>query len=977
MDEYNRMYPAVKPEGDTAAASLRAPGASTAAPGQLRPVAAPKGSAAAAAEQGATATGRLAGGAGLRGGTGSQAAGEFAATSGGNLKTAAAKISYDVTKPKPLAGWWDNLRSHMVDRFAHLETAEKKILGKIPAADTSAYKQARLFAGVPERANVIIQKELNPIIKRIEATGKSYKDLGLYSVAIHAKDVNAKGLVSGFTNAEIDDVIRQLGTSEMEAARKELVAYSNRRLDALAASGRISKEAVDAMRAKWPNYIPLSRVMDEAGAGFAKNLSESFASVANPIKALKGSERTIIDPVESLMKNTYLLENAAGEAEVAKRIGMLADQDGSFKFFKKLTDAEAEGKRYVVKSYENGKEIKFETTKELYDEISGLTKEHTNMLIKILSKPASVLRAGATLTPEFAVRNPFRDLYNAWFVSDVGYNPISDFAVGLASSMKKGKLYEQFVREKGGLGNIVSMDRSLYRESIAAAIKQPVTKKFVTVVNPKSWIKLMRKISDATESATKVGVYRASLRKGLSPAEAAYQARDIMDFARAGSSVQPANRVIAFLNSNIQGKSKLIRAIKEHPVKMMVKIATGMTLPSIGTFAFNEMFANETQKKTITDSPAWLRDTYWLIAIPGTDLVARIPKPFELSAFANVTERFLDYAIKNDKDAFKNYWFELFSNQAFSIMPTAATPLIEGITNYSFFRETPIVPQREQGIELGSQYDSSTSETAKLFAAGMRAVTGEQGPLKNFGSPRIADATIRSATGGLGGYALDAIDWLLESAGIVDKKNVPAKNISQQPLLKAFLVSEGQTGKAMDFVYTERDKLTREKGTFKKNNTTGIYPGEGKLKYLTVVSDAIGEMSKEIRTITEAADITPEQKRQQINNLKEQRNEIARIAQSKYASGDSFSVDGNAAVFNMVLTGKNSETKEEKTIILTSSQYDTYQREFQAAIKKKLDAKKQTWALFPPTVEEKQKDIDNLIEKVREEMKHKILWHSK
>jgi hypothetical protein len=480
----------------------------------------------------------------------------------------------------------------------------------------------------------------------------------------------------------------------------------------------------------------------------------------------------------------------------------------------------------------------------------------------------------------------------------------------------------------------------------------------------------MRKISDTTETATKVGVFRAAKRKGLSVAEAAYQARDVMDFARAGSSIQPANRVIAFLNSNIQGKSKLIRAIQEHPVKTLAKISTGMTLPSIGAFFWNESMANEEQAKLIKDSPAWQRDSFWLVAIPGTDQVARIPKPFELSVFANVTERFLEYAVQKDETAFDNFWQELFDSQTFSVMPTGILPIIEGMANYSFFRQAPIIPEREKGIQMAEQYDVNTSETAKFFASGARAITGEQGPFKNFGSPRVMDATIRNATGGLGSYALDAIDWLVQDvAGIVPKNATPAKNTSQIPVARSFLVNENQTGKSMEFVYSERDKLTRA-----RNSTVGAFKDEGKYQYLDTVADAIGKKSAEIRAIQNDTKLTAEQKRDKINVLSAERNELARTAQGKYEAGMNTDIDGYAVVFDMVLKGTDKNTKEEKTVVLTPGDYDRYQREFQKTVGERISARKAVWGNSPIAAEKKKKAIDSIIDKARGEMKEKILF---
>jgi hypothetical protein len=55
-----------------------------------------------------------------------------------------------------------------------------------------------------------------------------------------------------------------------------------------------------------------------------------------------------------------------------------------------------------------------------------------------------------------------------------------------------------------------------------------------------------------------------------------------MDFGRAGVSVREANKVVAFLNANIQGKSKLYRAFKENPGQFMGRAAGIVTLPTIG-----------------------------------------------------------------------------------------------------------------------------------------------------------------------------------------------------------------------------------------------------------------------------------------------------------------------------------------------------------------------------------------------------------
>ena len=201
---------------------------------------------------------------------------------------------------------------------------------------------------------------------------------------------------------------------------------------------------------------------------------------------------------------------------------------------------------------EKGKKVQYEVPPEVYTSLKNLDKESTNTLIKILQAPASTLRAGATLTPEFSLRNPLRDVPNAFVVSESGFNPITDFPVGLWQSIWKGRtikignkeyktsgdLYKQFIKDNGGYGNIMSMDRKLHQETLKKALTDASTD-YVDILDPKTYTAVMKKfanplnalrtIADISETGTKVGELRAAKRKGVSDEEAAYRARDIMN----------------------------------------------------------------------------------------------------------------------------------------------------------------------------------------------------------------------------------------------------------------------------------------------------------------------------------------------------------------------------------------------------------------------------------------------------------------
>ncbi|KAA8747096.1 LPD38 domain-containing protein [Paenibacillus sp. UASWS1643] len=812
-----------------------------------------------------------------------QAAKAFNESGAGNAETFSGKVSRGSRKKKTTSfeKKWERVRTQFVDETAPLEGLEKRVTGKVDSAENSLYKMARLFKGTPEKANQVVKDKLAPLINQVEKAGYSADELGDYAVAVHARDINAAGMKSGFTNAEIAAVIRKYENTELEAARQGLVQLNKDMMKELVDSGVVSQQLADVLADRWKNYIPMFRVFDETAEGFGGSVSQALANVASPIKTLKGSERNVDDPLINMVKNIFQSINAAERNKVASQLKRLSDIDTEANFIRQLDPDEKVGSKNVVNVRVNGENVKYEVEPEVYRAMLNLDKESSNMLMNILSKPASLLRAGATLTPEFSLRNPMRDVLQAYVTSNSGFNPITDFTAGLIQSIKKGPLYKEWINELGSYGNVLSMDREVHKKALQSVLKEKPGKKFVNVLTGKAFINVLRAITDTTESATKVGEYRAALRKGVSKQEAAYRSRDLMDFARSGSSVRQANKIIAFLNANIQGKSKLYRSIKENWAGTTARMFAATTLPTVAIIAANRQFANETQKQTISDAPDWMRDTFWLMAIPGTDMVARIPKPFDIAPiFANLPERAAQFVLDKDPDAFDGFVRRTFSDAALPVQITGLWPFIEGMSNYSFFREGAIIPQREQGLKYKDQYDPTrTTEVAKLLAGIMSKATGEKGMLKNFSSPRIMDNTIQGLTAGLGTYATSAIDTILKGVGAVDRPASPEKRLEQKPFAKAFLVDPLQSTKGTDQLYTRKKELSDEKASAKLNGTT--FDKALELKQLENAADMMSKINKQIRTIEGDVNLTAKQKRDQIEPLLARRNEISRNAMQK------------------------------------------------------------------------------------------------
>jgi Large polyvalent protein associated domain 38 len=473
------------------------------------------------------------------------------------------------------------------------------------------------------------------------------------------------------------------------------------------------------------------------------------------------------------------------------------------------------------------------------------------------------------------LRNPIRDQFQAFVVSENGYFPPKDFWFGLWHAImgKAGRsdLYEQWARAGGGYGNFMSVDRNYLREQLRQLKREghPLNKGFKTIVNPKEWLRLLQALSELSEEATKLGEFRLALKKGKTLEEAAFQSRDLMDFARSGSAIKEWNKVITFLNANIQGKDKLLRSARSNPARFFLRAITGVTLPTIGAYLAMQYLANEKQKETWMNTPQWMKETFFIVPIPGTNDLARIPKPFDLAyGFSNPAEHMLDHIYNNDPQSFE----EFAKNTAVGLlkipyMLTGIAPLIENWANKSFFTEMPIVPQRDQDLLPEDQYGVSTSLTARTL-----------GKTFNY-SPYKIDNLIRGYGAGLGRYATAGLDKVLEKAGVGKLPPQEAKKISELPLINAFTVDSTGGGKIMNVFYEKLDLMNKEAKSAEKNGRK--YEKEEQLKKLRRTSREISEIRNKYREVQGSYELTPEQKRKKLDEYDRKMRQLAKEALSQ------------------------------------------------------------------------------------------------
>lgn len=783
----------------------------------------------------------------------------------GNIKYTIKRVASDVyTKAIDEL----NPLREMVEEVEH-------ITGEKIAFKDNPFMQAWLSRGWVGKAEEFIKRgrpekgvrSFEDIIKDIPQ--KEHKDFSAYLVALHDLDLHRNGQTPTFTLKEDLATVKQYEKNPtFKSAAKDIHRFQDYMLAELVNNGILKPETYHLLRNKYPNYVPFFRDFSaESMDGFFSS-SKGFVNVANPIKRFKGSTRDIIDPLESIVKNTYQFYNAIERNHVGVTFAKLAKKPGIGTIVEEVRgDRPAKSTDNTFSVWVKGKKVVYETTPELAQTMKMMNKDTSNFITKILQYPASWLRAGSTVTAGFAITNALRDTISAGVFSKHGFLPVVDTFRGLAHFLKKDQLYWDYVKSGGAHAAMVSLDR----DYLSGHLRELFSRKSTLSKVARNPMEVLRAISEATEVATRLGEF-SNARKGytglysrltktnLKPkslGEASIASRDItIDFSRTGTHTKTANKVVAFFNATIQGGDKLVRAWRDDPKGMTIKSTLFITLPTIALWYLNK------DNSAYQELPQWEKDTFF--HIPAGDKFVKIPKPFELGLLYGATfERMLQYF--DDKSTGRNgVGFKGLGDRAIDtllpdVLPTALSPIWEWWSNYSKFRQRNIVPQSQEKLPDKLQYGSNTSMVARKIGDTFNV------------SPYKVDNTIMGYGGNLARLGLDITDAI---GGANEKR--PTKGVTELPEIRRFFAKPYQSSDSVQRVYDdfkEQEKLHNElklTGQRPEGYDPKLY---NKLKNAQNSFKAINKASKKI---IDSETMSSDTKREKLDKLNIQKANVAR-----------------------------------------------------------------------------------------------------
>jgi hypothetical protein len=613
---------------------------------------------------------------------------------------------------------------------------------------------------------------------------------------------------------------------QVEDAWLQYQEFNNNLIEFAKKTGVLNDEMADSW-IKYSNYFPFYRETDSQGdrSGiqhwFGESLHHNTPTTlgADPTQLkLKTNSalKNMMNPLEAIAKNSLALYQLGAKNATRQRIVREAEALGQGET---ITQKKIGTEKYPATNIflykENGK-AKYFHAKDigLVEAMQSYGEPILSPLLRIVGLPANILRETVTRDPAFVIVNMMRDTLSAWVTSGGDFTPVLDtfnnfFKDGLQGMDKGFKDLDKYGLTSG-------YDISNERKEISKYLRKEMKNMSIAENGgaelkdwlPRTW-DYLGGITTRSDGATRQAVYDRVLKETGDHFEAAYQALEIINFNRRGSSpyLRVVSTAIPFLNARMQGldvlyrsgmsgyaysqgrrysrqygayQSKVLengepRAIGEQAQTFQARIGMLMGL----TVMYWLMFSDDEEYKNIRRE---VRDDNWIIPTPVDGYSLKFPIPFEVGFISKVIpERALELAFGDDElpDTWQSYTRGIGSTLKVNPLPSQwqiFKPYYEAyMNNYNTFTQRPVVGYYMDQLDPELQAKQTTNELIRVVASSLGM------------SPIKLEHTIKGYTGSLGVYGLFLTDKLTRM--FTDSNQLPLTT-NTTPFVKRFLLDD-------------------------------------------------------------------------------------------------------------------------------------------------------------------------------------------
>ena len=646
-----------------------------------------------------------------------------------------------------------------------------------------------------------------------------------------------------------------------------------------------------------PFYRPLEGVEGFKGPQIFQGLS------VTPFQRAKGSEeKDIVDPITGITNNLRAAINLGMKNIAANRVMRnFVDMGIAQKVKGNVKGPD------IVTIRVKGKNVNFKVDDPmLYQSFSVMNQGDfapQGLFMSILRGTKGFVSDLITRVPDFWFRQIVRDSASAYVLSGANYVPIISSikeSMSIAKGMITGRLPEEFVKlrnagiitgyDKGvrDIDSTESLINNLYKNAFKS--ERPLIEKvYMFPIDLLSTVwDILGQGTAITDAATRVAVYKDTLKRTNNEAEAIFQALEVLNFTRRGNNqlFQLYAQSTMFLNPRLQGLDVFYRGLTgrygigkglSRSKRLKAVLMRVSAVASLSVFYY--LLARDSEE--YEEAPEEIKDNY--LIIPGSKkLVGQpiaIPKPFEVGLITmTIPERLTSYFM--DDIAGKDVADSLKRNLSHTLSitpPTAVDPLLENFFNYDFFTGRQIVPDYLKGTgDLA--YRPQTDTLSKVIGDELNI------------SPLYVENLFRSYSGTLGSWVMMATDSLIRE-GLTDAERVKF-GIDRLPVVGTFLLPAEGSNFENQFYSMKKDVDDLVK-TFRQIEQQAVDKGdlyvlgmldEYQIGYMEALKNLQSELTdtadqlKEIRNfeaqIVNSTTLSAEEKKAQLDNIRATKNDL-------------------------------------------------------------------------------------------------------
>jgi len=798
----------------------------------------------------------------------------------------------------------------------HIVKADDKVqlaMTTLKVGPLEVYKSAKGYYGIRSSGKNSGMSVFESMSKIPEGNERAKVDMSTsYLIAIRANNKGLKKLDLGELGLEQKDLDEALAYVEsrpelkkaLEEVRKQYNAYNEGQINFLAQTGDITKKMAEQLL-KEGDYVPFYRVDPNGNATlvFNDNVMVSVGNIKNQpyLHSLKGGEAKILPLDQSILQNTLLLTDKAttnlamkSTAYAFQEIGKVRPNGGKNEMIIHTGTPPENSKNVLTFNQEpdpknpkdNGKRwISIDTAGTLMEGVPNdlimKSLEGTALTLpaylKLGGAASDLLRSGVTRSPLYIANQLLKDPIAATFTGGVDKNPFM-------AVLGAGKHFIEMQRGTSDTGAKL-IKAGIIQSGIFKGDKSDITKFALQLASGKDQNAIQKLVAMADRTAmnadasTRALVYENAIKKGLDEVEADMMTVESMNYQKRGLSatVQHTNRMIPFMNSQIQGLNVLVKAVRgnmpfEDQLKIKQKFYNNALLLAGSGLAYGMAMSDNEYYKN-----AKLKDRYsnLFVFLPGVDEPVKLPIPYEVGYFFSLGAAAADAMRDEVKTpdqirALASVFSNSIPGYSSAGVPQLVKPLAEIALNTDFYTGDAVESSRLQKLDPVERYTSHTTELAKQLS----------GLVGGAISPIMLEHLTRGYLGQLPLAAAASANSLFATGA--EKEITRASDL---PLIGSrFQKKFG--GEQSDEAYRLADDAEKAKATFNRMAKEGrtdeakeyLEENRDRIKMAassTHFKQMMAKLYADTRLIESRKNLSPEEKRARLDALDETRQKIS------------------------------------------------------------------------------------------------------